>query len=81
MVREYRHLKMLKRAMRGYDPGGVMATQPGECAVLCPACPQPGLNLESDWEKASPEKRYITTEYLIISSDILQIPILPLPWH
>jgi hypothetical protein len=43
-------MKMLKRVMRGYDPHGVVATKPGECAVLCPACPQPGLNLEFDWE-------------------------------
>jgi hypothetical protein len=39
MVHKYQHLKMLKRAMRGYDPCGIIVTSPGECAVLCPACP------------------------------------------
>ena len=50
MIREWRHLKMLKRAGRGHDPGGVDATQEGECAVACPACPQPEMNLPEDWE-------------------------------
>ena len=65
MVREYRHLRMLKRAMRAYDPGGVMATKPGECAVLCPACPQPGWNLEDGWEQLPVEQRYIETSFFI----------------
>ncbi|KAG2139069.1 hypothetical protein DEU56DRAFT_755762 [Suillus clintonianus] len=39
MVKEWRHLTLLKRSGRGHDPGGVEATQHGACAVLCPACP------------------------------------------
>ncbi|RDX44783.1 hypothetical protein OH76DRAFT_1538039 [Lentinus brumalis] len=45
MVREWRHLKMMKRAGRANDVGGIKATQLGECAVHCPACPQPGKNI------------------------------------
>lgn len=45
MIREWRHLKPMKRAGRGHDPDGVAATRPGSCAVLCPACPHPGKNL------------------------------------
>ncbi|KAJ8700507.1 hypothetical protein PTI98_003522 [Pleurotus ostreatus] len=45
MSREWRHLHQLKRAARGHDPEGADGTQPGELAVLCPACPQPGKNL------------------------------------
>jgi hypothetical protein len=52
MIREWRHLKMLKRAGRGHDPAGVLATTEGECAVLCPACPQPGKNLPDNWQNA-----------------------------
>jgi hypothetical protein len=52
MVRQWRHLKMLKRAGRGHDPDGVTATRGGELAVLCPACPQPGKNLPVDWKNA-----------------------------
>jgi hypothetical protein len=49
MNREWAHLKMLKRAGRGHDPEGVNGTREGECAVLCPACPQPGKNLPDNW--------------------------------
>lgn len=52
MVREWRHLKMLKRAGRGHNSRGVSATQEGECAVICPACPQPGKNIPDDWRDA-----------------------------
>ncbi|KAG2747607.1 hypothetical protein P692DRAFT_201840530 [Suillus brevipes Sb2] len=36
---------MLKWAGWGYDPAGVKSTGSSECAVLCPACPQPSKNL------------------------------------
>jgi hypothetical protein len=49
MVRQWRHLKLLKRTARGHDPNGVAATAEGECAVICPACPQPGKNLPDNW--------------------------------
>jgi len=44
LVRQWRHLKMLKHSGRGHDPAGILNTKEGECAVLCPACPQPGKN-------------------------------------
>jgi hypothetical protein len=49
MMREWRHLKMLKRAGRGHDDGRVSATKRGELAVLCPTCPQPRMNLPANW--------------------------------
>ena len=55
MIREWRNLKMLKRAGRGHDPTGAMGTREGECTVLCPACPQPGMNLPDDWRDAPEE--------------------------
>lgn len=58
MTRQWRHLQMLKRAGRGHDPTGVENTKDGECALLCPACPQPGKNLPRDWKRAPKEKRY-----------------------
>lgn len=45
MSREWRHLHQLKRSARGHDSEGVEQTKAGELAVLCPACPQPGMNL------------------------------------
>jgi hypothetical protein len=44
---------MLKRAGKNHqrDP------EPGDLAVLCPACPQPGKNLPEDWENAPEDER------------------------
>jgi hypothetical protein len=50
IIREWRHVRLLKRKGRGHGTGGVKATQEGECAVLCPACPYPGINLPADWK-------------------------------
>ncbi|KAJ2927052.1 hypothetical protein H1R20_g10072, partial [Candolleomyces eurysporus] len=44
MIHEWRHLRLLKRKGRG--------TQPGECVVLCPACPLPDINLPDDWNRS-----------------------------
>lgn len=60
MIREFRHVKMAKRAGRAYDPGGIAATLPGSLAIPCRACPQPGWNLPPEWETARPEKAYVS---------------------
>ena len=60
MVMQWRHLRLLKWGGRGHDPNGVLATSPGELAVLCPSCPRPGVNLPEDWEQAPPELKYVT---------------------
>jgi hypothetical protein len=59
VVREWRHLKMMKRAGRGHDPGGIAATALGECALLCPACPHLGKNMAPGWEDAPENERYM----------------------
>ncbi|KAG2356874.1 hypothetical protein BDR07DRAFT_1453293 [Suillus spraguei] len=56
MIRQWRHLVMLKRSGRGHDPSGVAGTSEGQCAVLCPACLQPGKNLSDDWQDAPKAK-------------------------
>ena len=49
---------MLKRAGRSFDSHGVESTGEGECAVICPACPQPGKNLPPDFrERDEPDKK------------------------
>ncbi|KAF7965306.1 hypothetical protein HWV62_44514 [Athelia sp. TMB] len=58
-VREWRHLKLLKRAGRTYDPLGVINTPPGSLAIICRACPQPGLNLPLDWDTRDTSKRWL----------------------
>ena len=48
---------MVIRAGRGHDPSGVSTTAEGQCAVLCPACPYPGVNMSPNWESDA-EKWY-----------------------
>ncbi|OBZ77742.1 hypothetical protein A0H81_02190 [Grifola frondosa] len=55
----------------GVVPGkGALAIQEallpreGECAVLCPACPQPGKNLPEDWATAPPEQAWLYSLFI-----------------
>lgn len=57
MIRQWRHLKLLKRGGRGNVPDGTIDVPLGSCAVECPACPHPGKNLPADW-KTAPKERY-----------------------
>lgn len=50
VIRQWRYLQMCKRSGRGHDPVGVSGTPRGANAIECPACPQPGRNLPSDWQ-------------------------------
>ena len=59
IVREWRHIQLLKRMGRGHDSMGAAGTKEGECAVLCPACPQPGKNLSTNWQRQPENKQYI----------------------
>ncbi|KAF8145014.1 hypothetical protein K438DRAFT_1630834, partial [Mycena galopus ATCC 62051] len=67
MVREYRHLQMCKRSGRGHDPGGITGTHPGELAIPCRTCPQPGINLPEGWNTAPAEVAWIYR--LLLSED------------
>ena len=62
-LREWRHLKMMKRGGRSYDPTGVNGTSPGELAVLCPACPIPTVNLPPNWQSAGKENEFVYLLY------------------
>ncbi|KAJ7042238.1 hypothetical protein C8F04DRAFT_946268 [Mycena alexandri] len=68
ITRQYRHLLLLKWAGRGHDPSGIFGTQPGECAVLCPARSRPGVNLPDGWENASPERRFLYVLFLALDA-------------
>ncbi|KAJ7279177.1 hypothetical protein C8J57DRAFT_1713062 [Mycena rebaudengoi] len=69
MVREWRHLQMLKRAGRIHDPEGILSTEPGECALLCPACPHPGKNIPDDWKTAGDAKMFLYALFLAIDAN------------
>ncbi|KAK0444170.1 hypothetical protein EV421DRAFT_1903278 [Armillaria borealis] len=63
MVRQFAHMKMMKRAGRGNVSDGIKTTAPGQLATLCPACPHPGINLPADWESAPLEFKFL---YILI---------------
>ena len=56
MVREWRYLKMLKRSGCTHVKNGNIPTS---FAILCPACPQPGINLPEGWENAPDKTRLV----------------------
>ncbi|KAJ6447694.1 hypothetical protein C8R45DRAFT_948402 [Mycena sanguinolenta] len=71
MTREWRHLQMLKRSARAHIPDGIHDIQGGACALLCPACPQPGKNLplNGDWKSAPRERRFLYGLFLAIDAN------------
>ncbi|EEB97521.1 hypothetical protein MPER_03140, partial [Moniliophthora perniciosa FA553] len=58
MIREWRHIKSMKRCGRGHDPSGIAGTKLGEATVLCRACPHPDKNLPGGWEKAPADESW-----------------------
>ncbi|KAJ7871110.1 hypothetical protein B0H13DRAFT_1895895 [Mycena leptocephala] len=71
MTRQWHHLYLLKRAGVGHNPSEdrIGATKPGECALLCPACPQPGKNLPPDWDKVPFEKAFLYALFLALDAN------------
>ncbi|KAK7022084.1 CxC2 domain-containing protein [Favolaschia claudopus] len=63
MSRQFAFLKRLGRAGRAHDCRGVSGTTAGECAVLCWACPQEGMNLPEGWREVAPEFQFL---YMLI---------------
>ncbi|KAF8326255.1 hypothetical protein F5887DRAFT_900090 [Amanita rubescens] len=66
MSHEWRHLKMMKRAGCRHHSS---TTEDGSCAILCPACPQPGINLQPGWENAPEETRWLYTLFLAMDAN------------
>ncbi|KAF8074792.1 hypothetical protein FPV67DRAFT_1409041 [Lyophyllum atratum] len=60
---------MLKRAAIGNEPKGIIVTKPGQCAVMCPACPQPGINLPANWEMAPEDKKFLYALFIGIDAN------------
>lgn len=50
-TRIWRWLKRLKWNGFGHNWHNPMDVQPGELAIYCPACPQPGINLPENWKE------------------------------
>ncbi|EAU92252.2 hypothetical protein CC1G_10138 [Coprinopsis cinerea okayama7 len=69
MVHIWRHIRMMKRAGRGHSLSGVHGTSPGECALLCPACPYPDINLPSGWNSVADYKWFVYRLFLAIDAN------------
>ncbi|KAJ7099018.1 hypothetical protein C8R44DRAFT_593419, partial [Mycena epipterygia] len=71
MTREWRHLQMLKRSGRAHMSGGARNIEAGACAILCPACPQPGKNLPSngEWRRVGRAKHFLYALFLAIDAN------------
>lgn len=51
LSRCWRWIKKLKWAGFGHKEANIMTPAPGELAIFCPTCPQPGVNLPSNWRE------------------------------
>ncbi|KAJ7802109.1 hypothetical protein B0H14DRAFT_2385799 [Mycena olivaceomarginata] len=60
---------MLKRGGRGHELNGIANTKPGECALLCPACPQPERNLPPGWQDAPEEKQFLYALFVALDAN------------
>ncbi|KAJ6452843.1 hypothetical protein C8R45DRAFT_1112863 [Mycena sanguinolenta] len=69
MTRQWRNIQMLKRAGRGHEPTGIAGTKSGECALLCPACPQPGKNLPAEWKNTPADKQFLYASFLALDAN------------
>ncbi|GBE78356.1 hypothetical protein SCP_0112410 [Sparassis crispa] len=64
MIRQWRHVKMAKHAGRGHDSGGISESRAGVLAVLCHACPHPGINLPRGWDDTDGSDRWLYTLFI-----------------
>ncbi|KAF9500747.1 hypothetical protein BDN71DRAFT_1567169, partial [Pleurotus eryngii] len=69
IVRQWRHIRAMKRFGREHDPSGVGGTREGECAVLCPACPHPGKNLPTNYSSLPASQAWIYSLFLAIDAN------------
>ncbi|KAJ7220366.1 hypothetical protein C8J57DRAFT_1536840 [Mycena rebaudengoi] len=67
IMRRWRDTKQLKRAGCGHVEDGVANVVQGQLRLDCCACPQPGWNLDEDWEKVPDFYKYIY--FLFLAQD------------
>ena len=75
-LRMWRHIKMVKRGGRSYDPTGIKGTSPGELAVLCPACPLPSINLPPNWHSIGKDLGFVSLDlqaFMLLTASIIGI--------
>ncbi|KAK0496159.1 hypothetical protein EDD18DRAFT_1075053, partial [Armillaria luteobubalina] len=68
IMREWRHLRALKRFGHGHEEGGVRETSEGELVLHCPACPHPQINLPNGFA-ANVEKHWLYRLFLAVDAN------------
>src|ERR1700753_1515758 len=63
-ARQWRHLKQVKRGGGCHTTTALTSVADGPVAngtfaLECPACPHPGRNLPTGWDKVDEDKKYI----------------------
>ncbi|KAJ7343941.1 hypothetical protein DFH08DRAFT_810478 [Mycena albidolilacea] len=68
---EFYHSLVRETDNTGLEPSWdrINATKPGKVALLCPACPHPGINLPRDWDKVPPHHRFLYALFLVIDTN------------
>ncbi|PBK61727.1 hypothetical protein ARMSODRAFT_990587 [Armillaria solidipes] len=69
MVRQYRDIKMLKRAGRGHVEDGIATMPLGGLALLCPACPRSGVNLPDGWQDAPASEAFLYRPFVAVDAN------------
>ncbi|TFK74082.1 hypothetical protein BDN72DRAFT_914121 [Pluteus cervinus] len=69
ILREWRHVRLMARMGKGHDIGGISAATAGSCAVLCPACPHPNINLPPDYNEGPLSKTWVYTLFLAMDAN------------
>lgn len=67
LSRLWRWMKKLKWAGFGHKEADPMNVSPGELAIFCPACPQPGINLPENWKMD--ENRWVYRRFFVLDGN------------
>jgi hypothetical protein len=67
--RQWRDLQTRKQFGLGHDQDLLLDN--GSLALFCPACPQPGINLPTNWQDDS--LKYVINKYLIVSTNVFDL--------
>ncbi|KAL0568546.1 hypothetical protein V5O48_013442 [Marasmius crinis-equi] len=67
VMKMWRYLKQLKRGGIGCQPDWSLAdVKPGELTIRCPGCPQPKVNLPTNWQSAA--NSYIYRKFIAVDA-------------
>ncbi|TFK17974.1 hypothetical protein FA15DRAFT_731679 [Coprinopsis marcescibilis] len=69
MIHVWRHIRLLKRSGVGHLIGGSGNMKSGDCALHCPACPRPGINIPKNWKNRALSTRFLYRLFMSIDAN------------